>query len=154
MPVAAMSDALYVTFLSLALYNTGCMTTLQLQHYGIYAHAGRAEFAAYMRANNRAALMPTIVPALLLMITAIALVFLRPSYMRFPEALAALVLNLVALASTFKWQRPLQAQMAETGYDPHAIEQLNRTNWIRTAAYFLNTLLGVMPLLRLLNARV
>ena len=46
---------LFVVFLFLAIYNAGCMTALQLQHYGIYPAVGREGFAEYMRANNRAA---------------------------------------------------------------------------------------------------
>jgi hypothetical protein len=46
---------LFVVFLFLAIYNAGCMTALQLQHYGIYPAVGREGFAGYMRANNRAA---------------------------------------------------------------------------------------------------
>lgn len=36
---------LFVVFLFLAIYNTGCMTTLQLQHYGIYPAIGMEGFA-------------------------------------------------------------------------------------------------------------
>lgn len=57
---------LFVVFLFLAIYNAGCMTALQLQHYGIYPAVGREGFAEYMRANNRAAALPTILPAILL----------------------------------------------------------------------------------------
>jgi hypothetical protein len=152
-PGIIMMDGLYLAFLCLAFYNTGCMTTLQLQHYGIYAFAGREGFAAYMRANNRAALMPTIVPALLLLMAAAALVFVRPPYLRFPEAVAALLMNVAALASTVTWQRPIQAQMAETGYDAQAIHRLNQTNWIRTVAYGVNAIVALMPLVRILAGR-
>ena len=46
---------LFVVFLFLAIYNAGNMTTLQLQHYGIYPAVPKEGFAEYMRANNRAA---------------------------------------------------------------------------------------------------
>ena len=29
----------------IAIYNAGCMTTLQLQHYGIYPSVGKEHFA-------------------------------------------------------------------------------------------------------------
>ena len=62
---------LFLLFQFLAIYNAGCMTTLQLQHYGIYPAVGREHFARYMRANNRAALLPTILPAMLLLVSSL-----------------------------------------------------------------------------------
>src|ERR1022692_4675995 len=88
---------LYVVFLFLAIYNAGGMTTLQLQHYGIYPSVGKENFAAYMRANNRAAALPTILPALSLLIVSVALMVYRPGFIRTYEAAAGLGLNLIAL---------------------------------------------------------
>ena len=56
----------FVVFLFLACFNAGTMTTLQIQHYAIYPQVGRESFAAYLCANNRAALVPAILPAMLL----------------------------------------------------------------------------------------
>jgi hypothetical protein len=140
---------LFVVFLFLAIYNAGCMTTLQLQHYGIYPSVGKEHFAAYMRANNRAAVLPTIVPAMLLLISSLVLMLQRPGFIRPYEAAAALGLNLVALLSTFVWQRPIQGRMAERGYDEAKIRRLIATNWIRTITYWLIAILGIVILTRL-----
>jgi hypothetical protein len=58
------------------------MTTLQLQHYGIYASVGKENFTAYVRANNRAATVQTILPALSLLIVSVALLVCRPGFIR------------------------------------------------------------------------
>jgi hypothetical protein len=100
-------------FRFLAIYNAGCMTALQLQHYGIYPSVGKENFATYMRANNRAAALPTILPAMLLLLSSLALLVRRPEFVRPYEAAVGLVLNLVALLSTPVWQRPIQGRMAE-----------------------------------------
>ena len=142
---------LFVVFLFLAIYNAGCMTALQLQHYGIYPGIGRESFAEYMRANNRAAALPTIVPGMLLLLSSIALVIFRPSFVRPYEAWLALALNLVTLFSTFRWQRRLQGDMAVTGYDETKVRLLIRTNWIRTTSYLVLALLSVAILLRVLE---
>jgi hypothetical protein len=139
---------LFVAFVFLALYNAGCMTALQLQHYGIYPAVGRQGFAEYMRANNRAAALPTILPGMLLLILSIALVVFRPSFVRSYETWAGLALNLVTLFSTFRWQRPLQGEMANTGYDEAKVRLLIRTNWIRTISYLLLALLCLSIVLR------
>ena len=140
---------LFLVFLFLAIYNAGCMTTLQLQHYGIYPAVGHEHFADYMRANNRAAALPTILPAMLLLLSSLLLVLQRPGVMTPYEVGAALGLNLVALLSTFVWQRPIQGRMAESGYDEVNIRRLIATNRIRTIAHWLLAILGTIILLRL-----
>ena len=141
---------LYVVFLFLAIYNAGCMTTLQLQHYGIYPSVGKENFAAYMRANNRAAAVPTILPAMSLLIVSVALTVYRPGFVRLYETAAALALNLIALGSTLLWQRRIQGEMATAGYDEAKVRTLIKTNWIRTSAHLLLAFLVIMILLRLL----
>jgi len=103
-----------------------------------------------MRANNRAALLPTILPAMLLLVSSLALSLRRPGFVGPYEALAGLGLNLVALLSTFVWQRPIQDRMAERGYDEVKTRLLISTNWIRTIAYWLIAILGSFILTRLM----
>jgi hypothetical protein len=142
---------LFLAFLVLAIYDAGCMTVLQLQHYSIYPSVGKENFRGYMRANNRAAALPTIVPAVMLLITSIILAVRRPGFVRPYEATIVVALNMVALISTFLWQRPIQAQMAETGYDEASIQRLVATNWIRTGAHWLIAALGVIILTRVVQ---
>jgi hypothetical protein len=140
--------SLFIVFLFLSIYNAGCMTVLQLQHYGIYPSVGKENFAAYMRANNRAAALPTIVPALLLLLSSLALLVQRPGFVKPYEAAAGLGLNFVALLSTFVWQRPIQSRLAESGYDEANIRRLIATNWIRTIAHWLMAILAIIILTR------
>ena len=143
---------LFVVFLFLAVYNAGCMTTLQIQHYGIYPAVGKENFAAYMQANNRAAVLPTILPAMLLLLVSLALVFSHPGFMRPYEAVGALGLNLVAFASTMVWQRRIHGEMAATGYDEQRVSTLIQTNWIRTSSHLLIAALAIVILLRMVAA--
>ena len=125
------------------------MTTLQLQHYGIYPTVGKENFAVYMRANNRAAAVPTILPALSLLIVSALLLVYRPTFIRHYEAAVALGLNLIALGSTMVWQRRIQGELAISGYDEAKIHTLITTNWIRTAAHLLLAVLATVILVRL-----
>jgi hypothetical protein len=145
---------LFVVFLVLAIYNAGCMTALQLQHYGIYPAVPREGFAEYMRANNRAAAAPTIVPAMLLLLSSVGLVLFRPVFVRPIEGIFAFWLNFIALMSTMLWQRRLHSEMALTGYDEDKVGLLIRTNWIRTISYWLLAVLAISILVRLLRAGV
>ena len=138
----------FLFFVFLAIYNAGCMTTLQLQHYAIYPSVGKESFANYMGANNRAAAIPTIIPAMLLLITSIALMFYHPTFVRTSEAAALLILNGIALASTFAWQRPLQGEMAVSGYDEMKVRRLIVTNWIRTIAHLLIAVIAIITVAR------
>lgn len=132
----------FAVFVLLAAFNAGTMTTLQIQHYGIYPHVGRESFIAYIRANNRAALIPAVLPAMALLVVSIFLVVKRPPFMTLAEAAVALALNVVSLVSTFVWQRRLQGEMAVTGYDEAKTRLLLSTNWIRTIAFALQALLA------------
>src|SRR5215469_16940937 len=138
----------FAIFLFLASFNAGTMTTLQIQHYALYPQVGREGFAAYVQANNKAALVPAILPALLLLVTSMTLLVERPRFMSGAEAFAVFVLNLIALASSFLWQRRLQSEMAETGYDEQKVRRLISTNWIRTGAFLIQGLLASAVTLR------
>jgi len=138
----------FVVFLFLACFNAGTMTTLQIQHYAIYPQVGSESFAAYLRANNRAALVPAILPAMLLLAASIILLVNRPTFMSGSEAFAAFTLNLIALVSSFVWQRRLQSEMAETGYDEQKVRLLIATNWIRTGAFLIQAVLAAAIALR------
>jgi hypothetical protein len=142
---------LFAIFLFLAGFNAGTMTTLQIQHYGIYPQVGKENFAEYMRANNKAARLSAILPAMLLLPTSTVLIVNRPQFMSATEAVAAFLLNLFALASTFFWQRRIQSEMAETGYDEEKTQLLISTNWIRTLAYLVQAALATTIALRALN---
>ena len=128
---------IYGVYTFLAAYNAGNMMSLQIQHYGIYPFVGRDNFKTYMSANNKAALIPSVFPGLLMLILSIVLLFLRPAFMTPSEAIASLILNIMAFVSTFKWQRKLQSDMADAGYDEVKIKLLLSTNWIRTIAFLL-----------------
>lgn len=140
---------IYGLYTFLAAYNAGNMMSLQIQHYGIYPLVGKQNFKSYMSANNKAALIPAILPSMLMLFLSIILMFFRPIFMTTPEASVSLALNIIAFISTFKWQRKLQSDMANTGYDVGKIKLLLSTNWIRTIAFML---LGILTISILIMA--
>jgi hypothetical protein len=133
-----MELVIYGVYTFLASYNAGNMTSLQIQHYGIYPFVGKNDFKSYMSANNKAALIPAVLPGFLTLILSIVLLFFRPAFMTGPEA-----------AVSFKWQRKLQSDMANTGYDETKVKLLLATNWIRTIAFIL---LGILTISILIMA--
>ncbi len=134
---------IYGVYSFLAAYNAGNMCSLQMQHYGIYPYVGKENFKNYMSANNKAALIPAVLPGMLMLFLSIILMFSRPNFMTSAEAILSLALNIVAFISTFKWQRKLQSELAEFGYDEKKINLLISTNWIRTIVFII---LGIMTI--------
>ena len=144
-----MEFIIYGVYTFLSAYNAGNMMSLQIQHYGIYSFVGKENFKSYMNANNKAAIIPAILPGMLMLILSIILMFYRPGFMTKWEAIVSLALNITAFISTFKWQRKLQSDMANTGYDEGKIKLLLSTNWIRTIAFIL---LGILTISTLIMA--
>lgn len=138
-------------YLFFAVFNAGNMTTLQIQHYGIYSLVGKENFSEYMRANNKSARIPSILPAMLLLITNIIMLFSHPGFVLESEVILLLTLNVVALISTFTWQRKLQGQMAISGYDESKVKLLLTTNWIRTTMFLFQSIIAVLITIMALN---
>lgn len=131
-------------FLFLSVFNAGNMISLQIQHYGIYNYVGKDNFKEYIKANNKSAKLPAVIPGISLLIVSFVLLFFRPDFMTLTESIAVLLLNLLSLLSTIKWQRKLQSEMAETGYDENKINLLVSTNWIRVFAFLIQGILAVV----------
>ena len=134
---------LYGIYLFLAVFNAGNMVTLQIQHYGIYPTVGKENFRDYIQANNKAAKIPSIIPAMLLLLVNLVMIFIKPAFISGFNIMFFLVLNIIALLSTFIWQRKLQGEMAISGYDELKIKKLISTNWIRTVVFLIQASLAV-----------
>ena len=143
-----MELTIYGLYTFLTAYNAGNMMSLQIQHYGIYRFVGKDNFKSYMIANNKAALIPAVPPGFLMLVLSIVLMFFRPAFMSTLEAIVSLVLNIIAFISTLKWQRKLQSEMANTGYEDGKIKLLISTNWIRTIIFILLGLLTIWILVK------
>jgi hypothetical protein len=59
------------------------------------------------------------------------------------EVILSISLNIIALISTFTWQRKIQGEMAITGYDESKIDLLLSTNWIRVIAFLTQAIMAV-----------
>lgn len=147
---ASSHSLILVLFIGLSLYNMGNMMSLQLQHYSLYPLIDPANFLNYIRGNNKAAILPAIIPGLTNMVLGILLVLKKPETVSLSFAYLGLAMNLIALTSTFIWQARIQGQMAHTGFDASKIQTLITTNWIRTIAYSVNGIMSIGLLLKFL----
>ena len=116
------------------LYMTGLIWFVQLVHYPLMAHVGRADYTAYQRLHERNTGW-AVAPAMLIeLATAAWLVVDTP-----PDVLPSLAwlgLALVALLwlSTAALQIPCHKQLGR-GFDAAAHRRLVTTNWLRTALW-------------------
>src|SRR5579859_757329 len=94
---------IFILYLFFALYCTGSMMVLQIQHFALYPLVGKESFKEYIKANNKAAFLPAIVPAILLLITTIILLFSRPAFMSLTTVISSLIMNLINITSTAIW---------------------------------------------------
>ena len=124
--------------------------SLQLQHYSLYPLIDQAHFLQYIKENNKAAILPAIIPGLFNIVLSILLVLKKPEIVSSGFVYIGLAMNLVALASTIIWQARVQGQMAESGFDAIKIQTLISTNWIRTVAYSINGCMSIGLLLKYL----
>jgi hypothetical protein len=89
-------------FLFLSVFNAGNMISLQIQHYSIYYYVGKDNFKEYIKANNKSAKLPAVLPGISLLIVSFVLLFFRPDFMTFTEAIVILFLNILSIFSTIK----------------------------------------------------
>ena len=125
-----------------AWYMVGIIWTMQILHYPLFDRVSREAFAAYeMEHNRRFGLL--VGPGILLVaLTAVAQLFIRPPTTPLVAALAQIVLLALIIVSTVLYQAPQHAKLS-SGFDSAAYKTLVRSNWVRTLAW---TVLGVLDL--------
>jgi hypothetical protein len=119
--------------LILAAYCTGSMWTMQLMHYPLYAKIGRSEFVNYIEGNNKRAIIPTIVPGVVIVLISLAVAF-TTDHAR-PAAIVGAVASIGVAASSGRWQGRIHLALARDGYSAERVQQLVKTNWVRTILY-------------------
>ena len=125
------------------LFLTGLVWFVQLVHYPLMGETGRETFPRYELLHQRRTTW-IVAPAMSAeALLALWLLLRRPAEIPFwPAALAGI------WVSTFAVQVPLHARLA-AGFDPQAHRRLVLTNWWRTAAWSLRSLLALWLLGRL-----
>jgi len=134
---------IFLTYTFLSIFSAGAILTLQMQHFALYPLVVREGFARYIQANNRAAVFPAILAAVLTFVLSAVLLFERPRFVSERAVLIAVVLNIVNIGSTMMWQGRLHSALGATGYDERRIGLLIRTNWIRTVALLAQALIAI-----------
>lgn len=141
--------ALLLVHASATLFMFGVITLVQVVHYPLFDHVGKAGFAAYEAAHTRLITYVVFPPMAVELLAALALVVWRPAAVAPWMAWVGLALVGVIWLSTAFLQVPQHQTLAQ-GFDARAHALLVQTNWIRTVAWALRSGLVVWMLARLL----
>lgn len=112
----------------------GVLWVMQLVHYPLLALVPDEAFVAY-EDQHRRRISLIVGPAMAIeLVTAVALVLVRPESVPLGLLVAGVALLVVVLATTAFVSAPLHVRLA-AGKDPALIDRLVATNWIRTAGW-------------------
>ncbi|MFO0912079.1 MAG: peroxiredoxin [Pirellulales bacterium] len=128
--------------LGATLYMVGLIWFVQLVHYPLFDSVGGDEFTSFERRHRARTAWVVGPPMLVEGLTAVLLLWMRPSSIPAWSVWLGLVLLAVIWLSTFVVQVPRHRRLAE-GFDPAVHRRLVGTNWWRTAAWSLR---GVIAL--------
>lgn len=128
--------------LAATLFMTGVIWFVQVVHYPLFARVGGTDYAAYADAHSRLTAWVVAPPMLLELATGALLVLRRPEHVAAAPVFAGFLLIVVIWLSTFLLQVP-QHNILGAGFDDAAHRTLVTTNWVRTAAWTLRSLIVV-----------
>jgi hypothetical protein len=128
--------------LAATLYLTGLIWVIQVVHYPLMDRVPADGFTAFHAEHARRIGVVVIVPMLVELITALALLVIRPPGVPAALLVAGVVLVGTVWLSTFALQVPLHRQLSE-GFNLAAHRALVHGNWIRTAAWTLRAAVAI-----------
>ncbi len=128
--------------LAATLYLAGLIWVIQVVHYPLMDRVPGAGFVAFHSEHARRISIVVVAPMLIELISAIALLVIRPQGVSVALLIAGALLVGIVWLSTFTLQVPLHRRLSE-GFDPAAHRALVRGNWIRTAAWTLRAVVAI-----------
>lgn len=133
------------------LFMTGLIWFVQIVHYPLFAAVEPAIFPGYARMHQRYTFR-VVAPGMLLeaMTGFLLLGLLPPGPLRAAAVAGAVLLTLVWLSTAFV-QMPAH-RCLERSFDPSTHQKLCRTNWFRTAAWTVRSVLVLLILQGVNNA--
>ena len=122
---------LFVLLLAVALMQTGAHISQSFVNYPAWQFIGRDTFPAYHHAMTVGAFRFLLVPRLVELALAIAVLLFPPRAIRRSLLVLAIGLTLGGLISTVLIQRPIHVQLETIGNTPELLSRLRGTDWIR-----------------------
>lgn len=143
-------DALVISVLLLhagsTLMMTGLIWFVQIVHYPLMGKVGEQQFASYEQSHTKQTTWVVGPLMLIEMVTAVYLLGFAPTKQAHWIALAGLIALGFIWGSTLMLQIPAHRKL-EQGYDQPTHRKLVQTNWIRTIAWSIRSILALCLLL-------
>lgn len=135
-----MDKIFFIIQIAATLFMTGVIWLTQLVQYPQFARFSGENFTSY-HDEYRFWITPIVAPPMIAeLFTAVFLLFYKPIEIDTKLVWLGLILVGVIWASTFFLQVPLHEKLAR-GFDSNVHSLLVKTNWIRTVAWSLRTVL-------------
>lgn len=140
-------SSLLVAQAAVTTFLCGLIWAVQVVHYPLFARVGRETFAAYER-EHQSRVTWIVMPTMLAELAIAAWLTLKiPAAL--PAASAWLGMALVGLIWLVTWWASVPShRILSTGFETTAHRRLVRTNWLRTGAWTLRSVLAFWMLLR------
>ncbi len=138
--MTANNELFFLLQLASTLFMTGLIWFVQLVHYPLMKLAGADQFPTFSAAHQNRTTWVVAGPMLLELATSLGLV-VSSTMLRQSLVYQASVILLIAIwISTALRQMPLHRQLL-LGHNAHCIDRLVRSNWIRTFAWTLRSII-------------
>jgi uncharacterized membrane protein len=135
-----MQNIILISNFASTLFLTGVIWLIQLVQYPFFAQVGEENFPKY-HASHSFWITPVVGPVMILeLITSIYLTFYPPENIDLKLIWLGLILTLVVWLSTFFLQVPMHEKLSQE-FNQEAHQFLVNSNWIRTIAWSLRSLL-------------
>lgn len=130
-----MAAALLLIQLASSLFMTGLVWLVQIAHYPLFDRVGAESFPRYCR-DNIALTGRIAAPVMAIeLLTAFAMVWIRPAEIPLRVVLLGLGLLGVIWTSTFAVQWPMHRRFSRGEWKQDRLPYLLGTNWLRTIAW-------------------
>jgi len=123
----------------------GVILTVQLVHYPLFSIVGDLRFPSYHKEHMRRIGLVVVVPMVIELASAVALIVWRPAGVDSVLLWTGLSLVFVIWISTWLVQVPRHNDLAK-GFDSIAHAKLVRSNWIRTVCWGIRTVVVLLML--------
>ncbi len=138
----------------LYLYCTGGSWMLQIVSYPTYHHVGEREFVPFHVDSGKRLIPIFVIPAVLVCLATVALVFLRSSSTPLWASLVVALCSLVILVTTIALEVPKHNALDKNGKNTALIDGLVRDNLPRAISWTLGSGLLVFMTVQALTVRV
>lgn len=119
---------------------TGLIWFVQIVHYPLFSAVGTEKFIAYQLRHSNLTTYVVIVPMFVELVTSLLLIWQRPEGIALWQLWLGLVLVGVTWFSTALLQVP-QHNILSQGFNERAYFMLVQSNWLRTVAWSLRSVL-------------